>query len=1250
MKPVSRLRPGALARRPAQWLLHAAAATALFAGLCCAPARAIQPIEPSQGLHTKLSRPFIAPELQVQPDLEPSLQLSAGAYVPMKNGVGAFLQRQGGSWELRWDRRSDRPNLIQGSGIALLPGKGNALTAADLGLNAGASIDLAVVETRLRDFIAANEDLLQTRDLEFRLDPESSTAYGDGDTHWFVEFAQYAGGVRVDRANLFFRISHGNVVQFGEELVAPVTIDTRPSLTRTDAFDAAWRELAFPAGTQIVETRNPGELVLLPVAPSGEPSGETYAGATGAGYAHRLAWRFVFRVDDDDATYEVLFDAHSGAIIEVRNLATYADATVSGGIYPTTNSDPEVIEPMPFAAVSNGGAKITDALGIYDYSGGSASTALDGKYFRMHDNCGAISLSNSVDGNLALGGSGGTDCSTPGIGGAGNTHASRTGFYHLTNINRKAALYHPSNNWLASKVTANMNIDNQCNAGWDGSTVNFFKSGGGCSNTGEIAAVFLHEWGHGMDTNTGGAASENGSGEAVGDTFAFLETKDACIGRNFTPGNACTNCEATCTGVRDLEAFSTHGAATIAKPSTITDDGGPNCDRWACPYLQLGIFPYQGPMGYEGHCESYIAGSANWDLTQALIEKFGESDGWQKMDGIWYGSLVPSKSAYRVTSGGQCNVAAQVDGCGANNWYTVYLAADDDDGNLANGTPNACRIWDAFNAHGIACGARPVCSGDDPDFTLTVPNPSQATCAPGSASYTIDVGADLGFANPVTLSASGMPAGVSASFTPNPVAPGSSATLSLTAASGTASGSSTITVNGAASGSPGHAKTVDLRVTSGIPAAPALAAPSNGSTGTPLKPVFTWSADPAALGYTIEIATDAGFTAIVASASTVDPAWTPTTPLQTLTTYYWRVKANSPCGDSVSPVFTFTTGMTFPEPYCSVTFSNAVEPITRLVVGDIDHASGATVNGSPALEDFTTISGDLTPGSSASIIVEGNTAGNYSDYISAYVDWNRNGSFDSGERYDIGSIVNSSGVDGKQATGTIAVPADASVGNTRLRVIKKYANTATYPDACNTGGWGQAEDYTIRVGGGAPTYTVGGSVGNLSGGGLVLSLNAGAQTLPVNANGAFVFPTGLPAGAAYEVLVGTQPPNQTCSVANGSGTIGSANVTDVAVSCVMNAGYTVGGTVSGLSGSGLVLELNGGAGLTIDADGAFIFPEHLASGASYAVTIATQPAGHLCSIAHGSGTIAAADVSDVAVTCASDVIFADGFESAAPLR
>ncbi len=42
-----------------------------------------------------------------------------------------------------------------------------------------------------------------------------------------------------------------------------------------------------------------------------------------------------------------------------------------------------------------------------------------------------------------------------------------------------------------------MNRENSCNAYWNGSTVNFYREGSGCGNTGEIAAVFDHEWGHG---------------------------------------------------------------------------------------------------------------------------------------------------------------------------------------------------------------------------------------------------------------------------------------------------------------------------------------------------------------------------------------------------------------------------------------------------------------------------------------------------------------------------------------------------------------------------------------------------------------------------------------------------------------------------------------------------------------------------------------------------------------------------------
>ena len=79
--------------------------------------------------------------------------------------------------------------------------------------------------------------------------------------------------------------------------------------------------------------------------------------------------------------------------------------------------------------------------------------------------------------------------------------------------------------------------------------------------------------------------------------------------------------------------------------------------------------------------------------------------------------------------------------------------------------------------------------------------------------------------------------------------------------------------------------------------------------------------------------------------------------------------------------------------------------------------------------------------------------------------------------------------------------------------------------------------------------------------------------------------------------------------------------------------YTVGGTVSSLSGSGLVLQNNGGDDLSISADGTFTFATSIAYGASYSVTVKTEPTGQTCTVDNGSGTIAYTNVTNVSVTC-----------------
>jgi hypothetical protein len=185
---------------------------------------------------------------------------------------------------------------------------------------------------------------------------------------------------------------------------------------------------------------------------------------------------------------------------------------------------------------------------------------------------------------------------------------------------------------------------------------------------------------------------------------------------------------------------------------------------------------------------------------------------------------------------------------------------------------------------------------------------------------------------------------------------------------------------------------------------------------------------------------------------------------------------------------------------------------------------------------------------------------------------------------------------------------------------------------------GSADVTSVIVNCSTDQHVVGGTVSGLGGSGLHLALNGGTP-FAVGANGSFAFPMTLPSGDSYAVTIAEQPstPWQTCTVTNGSGTIGGTDVADVAVACTTNS-YTIGGHVTGLAGSGLVLRNNNGDDLPISTDGTFTFATKVASGGGYAVAVAAQPTSpwQTCTVAAGSGGVAGADVSSVMVTCTTN--------------
>jgi 6-phosphogluconolactonase len=180
-------------------------------------------------------------------------------------------------------------------------------------------------------------------------------------------------------------------------------------------------------------------------------------------------------------------------------------------------------------------------------------------------------------------------------------------------------------------------------------------------------------------------------------------------------------------------------------------------------------------------------------------------------------------------------------------------------------------------------------------------------------------------------------------------------------------------------------------------------------------------------------------------------------------------------------------------------------------------------------------------------------------------------------------------------------------------------------------------------GGSGPTYSVGGSVSGLVGSGLVLTAGGG-NSVSISQAGPFTFRTSLSAGASYDVTVASPPgnPSQTCTVGNGTGTVAGA-VDNITVACVVSQ-FTVGGSISGLRGTGLILRDNSGDDLPVSSNGAFVFTNPVASGGAYNVSIVSQPSGPTqnCVLLAGSaaGTVSSGNITDVFVVCPSAGRFA----------
>ncbi|MBW2462652.1 MAG: hypothetical protein JRH11_13465, partial [Deltaproteobacteria bacterium] len=592
---------------------------------------------------------------------------------------GAFLAEAGGSWQARWDRRTDRLALASGSGMPF----------------ASVGESLPKLESLARAFMGHHSGLFRIpAGVDLRLSPGASVSF-DGGRLQTLTFLAERGGVPVEDAFVLFRIHSGRLVQFGSArigddlgLLSPI-----PRFDSATARDAALTRLAKALGAsdetseqlEPSEELDEGRLVVLPHAD--DP--RSYAGIPGRGLSYRLAWRGAFRLENGSETWAWWHDALTGEPIGLADSNFYQcpqpavpRGRVTGGVLlgPIEEVE-ESIRGMGDAVVRNPATFLSDPDGSFAFDPAQPVNAvLRGPFLDVFcDGCSRPTdafVERIGGGDLAFG-TGGSD----GNGNGWSTGAERNVWYHLSTIRRQVSKHltdAETNGWLTMRNTALVNQNSECRASWDGTQFNFYSSGANCNNSGLMADVIQHEWGHGLDgaTHLAPGDPERARAEGLCDTIAALYSHDSRIAPYFVIGDR--------NGFRNIsEGF--RGLMTVSNVASFCDPG-------------LGI------LGFEPHCEGEIFAQANWHLARLLRDKAtaaggSEAAGWYAMESLFYRHLTMSDSY----------LPDQTDSA-----YDAYVFVDDDDGNLANGTPNGAEIDLAYVHHELASatlvGGSPACT------------------------------------------------------------------------------------------------------------------------------------------------------------------------------------------------------------------------------------------------------------------------------------------------------------------------------------------------------------------------------------------------------------------------------------------------------------------------------------------------------------------------------------------------------------
>ncbi len=240
------------------------------------------------------------------------------------------------------------------------------------------------------------------------------------------------------------------------------------------------------------------------------------------------------------------------------------------------------------------------------------------------------------------------------------------------------------------------------------------------------------------------------------------------------------------------------------------------------------------------------------------------------------------------------------------------------------------------------------------------------------------------------------------------------------------------------------------------PACASGLAPANIATNVQRNVTLSWASTVGATSYDVYLGNSAGAPLVGNVGGT---SFTPAI-LAANTQYFWKVVPKNANGDAVGCTEqSFTTGTTII--YCAPTYSSGCSG-DNLVSITLNSLSDSGMTCTPVVEDRSGVQNaipDLVQGNNETVTLTLGTDGN--QYNAIWIDFNQNGIFDASEYF---STETNAGANGVQAI-TIAVPAGATLGNTKMRVRAGSDVQSTSAMACGAAAspWGSSRDYTVNI-------------------------------------------------------------------------------------------------------------------------------------------------------------------------------------------